>query len=367
MSSSTPPSSSTVTIAVEGCAHGELDGIYASLLATQERLGCKVDLLICCGDFQAVRNLVDLHSMACPVKFLSMNTFYKYYSGEKVAPVPTLFIGGNHEASNHLQELYHGGWVAPNIYYLGNSGVVRFGGLRIAGISGIFKSGDYRKGVYEQIPYDRSTTRSVFHTREIDAFKLAQVSGAVDIGLSHDWPRGVAPYGDTQSLLRKKPFFREEIERGELGSIPAEFLLQHLRPSFWFSAHLHVKFAALLPHAPRPGDKLLNQPSATAHPALEGAATETRTAVPAGLEDENEIDLDDEDLQHDEGVCEPDGAAGCCDSTDHAQAGQAVLSAPADPSQGHPPTPVLVAGRPVRIAQHMFLPVLSLCGTQMWY
>lgn len=31
----------------------------------------------------------------------------------------TVFIGGNHEASNHLQELPYGGWVAPNIYYLG--------------------------------------------------------------------------------------------------------------------------------------------------------------------------------------------------------------------------------------------------------
>jgi lariat debranching enzyme len=34
-----------------------------------------------------------------------MNTFYKYYSGEAVAPIPTIFIGGNHEASNHLWEL----------------------------------------------------------------------------------------------------------------------------------------------------------------------------------------------------------------------------------------------------------------------
>ena len=39
----------------------------------------------------------------------------------------------------------YGGWVAPNIYYLGNAGVVQFGGLRIAGLSGIYKSNDYRK------------------------------------------------------------------------------------------------------------------------------------------------------------------------------------------------------------------------------
>jgi len=53
--------------------------------------GRKIDLLICCGDFQAVRNLDDLECMACPVKYRHMASFYKYFSGEKVAPYPTLF------------------------------------------------------------------------------------------------------------------------------------------------------------------------------------------------------------------------------------------------------------------------------------
>ena len=37
------------------------------------------------------------------LNFQDMCTFYKYYSGEAIAPVLTLFIGGNHEASNYLQ------------------------------------------------------------------------------------------------------------------------------------------------------------------------------------------------------------------------------------------------------------------------
>ena len=53
-------------------------------------------------------------------------------------------VGGNHEAANHLWELHYGGWVAPNIYYLGAAGVVQFGGLRIAGLSGIFNPRHYR-------------------------------------------------------------------------------------------------------------------------------------------------------------------------------------------------------------------------------
>lgn len=53
-------------------------------------------------------------------------------------------VGGNHEASNHLWELHYGGWVAPNIYYLGAAGVVNFGGVRIAGLTGIFNPRHYR-------------------------------------------------------------------------------------------------------------------------------------------------------------------------------------------------------------------------------
>lgn len=78
-----------------------------------------------------------------------MNTFYKYYSGEKQAPVLTIFVGGNHEAYNHLREIPYGGWVAPNIYYLGSSGVVNFRGLRIAGYSGIYSEEHYMKGTLE--------------------------------------------------------------------------------------------------------------------------------------------------------------------------------------------------------------------------
>lgn len=37
---------------MEGCCHGELDKIYETILKVEEREGIKIDLLICCGDFQ---------------------------------------------------------------------------------------------------------------------------------------------------------------------------------------------------------------------------------------------------------------------------------------------------------------------------
>lgn len=173
---------------------------------------------------------------------------FRYYSGEKKAPVLTLFIGGNHEASNYLQELPYGGWVAPNIYYLGYAGVVNVNGIRIGGISGIYKGHDYLKGRFEFSPFNESTKRSVYHIRQIDVFRLKQLTPGIDILLSHDWPRGVTDYGNKNQLLRFKPAFREDIEDNKLGSPPCEDLLRTLKPPYWFSAHLHCKFSALIPH-----------------------------------------------------------------------------------------------------------------------
>ncbi|XP_004518449.1 lariat debranching enzyme isoform X2 [Ceratitis capitata] len=235
-------------VAVEGCAHGELEKIYETIQCLENEEGFKVDLLLCCGDFQATRNLEDLQTMAVPQKYLDICTFYKYYSGELVAPILTIFIGGNHEASNYLQELPYGGWVAPNIYYLGYAGVVNVNGIRIAGLSGIYKGHDYLRGRFEFAPYSDSTRTSVYHVRQLEVFRLKQLTGTIDIFMSHDWPRGIYNYGNKSQLARFKPHFRDEMDKGQLGSRPCEDLLKLLKPKYWFAAHLHCKFAAVVPH-----------------------------------------------------------------------------------------------------------------------
>ena len=244
-------------VAVEGCCHGELDPIYRALAERERRDGKKADVLIICGDFQAIRNVADFESMAVPEKYRKLNTFYKYYKGEARAPVLTLVIGGNHEASNYMHELFYGGWLAPNIYYLGAAGVVRLGGLRIAGMSGIFKEHNYERGHFERPPYNKGSVRSVYHIRKAEVFKLLQLQQPLDIFLSHDWPRGVANCGfcDRNSLLRKKPFFKKEVNTDTLGNPAAALLLQRLRPKRWFSAHLHTRFDATVYHGFQKNDR----------------------------------------------------------------------------------------------------------------
>lgn len=73
-----PAAAFDMKIAIEGCAHGELQQIYDTIEFIQSTENVKVDLLICCGDFQASRNLNDLNSMAIPKKFHDICTFYKW-------------------------------------------------------------------------------------------------------------------------------------------------------------------------------------------------------------------------------------------------------------------------------------------------
>lgn len=64
-------------IAVEGCCHGELDAIYDHIRDLENRNKYKVDLLLICGDFQAMRNLADLQCMSVPNKYKKLGGFYK--------------------------------------------------------------------------------------------------------------------------------------------------------------------------------------------------------------------------------------------------------------------------------------------------
>ena len=64
---------------ISGCLHGELDIVYNTIKFIEQQHNTKIDLLLVCGDFQAVRNEADLKCMAMPPKYRAMQQFWKYY------------------------------------------------------------------------------------------------------------------------------------------------------------------------------------------------------------------------------------------------------------------------------------------------
>lgn len=251
--------------------------------------------------------------MSVPTKYLELGDFPDYYAGRRKAPYLTIFVAGNHEASSHLGELHYGGWVAPNIYYMGAANVLRLGPIRIMGMSGIWKGFDFRKPHFERLPYNESDKKSFYHVREIDVRKLLQIRTQVDVGISHDWPRAVEKHGRKEVLFKMKPDFERESNDGTLGNPAAANVMDRLRPRYWFSAHLHCKFTAIKDYSSEPAVQAeqsnTRQVSTPQEPAPAPAASNP-DEIDLGFEDEptdaagpapaalnpDEIDLDlDED------------------------------------------------------------------------
>lgn len=106
--------------------------------------------------------------------------------------------------------------------------------------------------VLERPPLERGALKSIYHVRNVDVYRLkclSQSKNRLDLMMSHDWPLGIEQHGDTNGLIKRKPFFRKEIQENDLGSPPNREVMDTVKPKWWFSAHLHVKFRASLNHS----------------------------------------------------------------------------------------------------------------------
>ena len=234
----------TLNIIITGCIHGSLDKMYNDIKEYSSKNNKKIDLVLCTGDFECMRTENDLTFLSCPEKYREMGDFYKYYTSKIIAPYLTIFIGGNHEASNYLEQNYYGGWVAPNIYYLGRSGLINVKGIRIGGISGIFNKYDYFRGNFEKEEKDiKGDKKSIFHLREFDVVKMSHVKNKIDIFMTHDWPTNLISEEDKDDVFQKKPHFKNDILEGTLGSYPGEFILKYLKPNYFICGHMHFYYS----------------------------------------------------------------------------------------------------------------------------
>lgn len=92
--------------------------------------------------------------------------------------------------------------------------------------------------------------------------------------------------------------FEKESYDGTLGNPAATYVLDRLRPPYWFSAHMHCKFSALKTFPPPTGGQAeaasaesQSEPSASASAS---APAQVQAAEPQANPDEIDLDMDDD-------------------------------------------------------------------------
>ena len=53
-------------VAQVGCLHGEVDKMYEKLRDWETLNAKKIDIVLCAGDFQSLRDMDDLDALKCP-------------------------------------------------------------------------------------------------------------------------------------------------------------------------------------------------------------------------------------------------------------------------------------------------------------
>jgi len=205
--------------------------MYIAAQDWQQRHGKTIDAVLQVGDFETIRNPQDFEHYYAPQKFHHISDIAEYCKGLKRAPFFTVFIGGNHEAWSVLKEHRNGGFICPEVYFLGRANVIDVNGVKIGGLTGIFNRKHYRNPLPEQPGYDWK-----FY-REEDVKKLEQrieEEGRVDVLLLHDW---VKPYSAIE--VQEESQVPVLLKRSAVAS-PTLCVVQRYHPQHLFMGHRHI-------------------------------------------------------------------------------------------------------------------------------
>ena len=230
-------------ILVTGCLHGEWDLLCDTVEGLLQK-GKQIDLIIVTGDAQTMRTEEDMKSIAVPAKYKRMGSFHKLYNGERRIPRPTIVVGGNHESSDFLYLLPFGGWLAPDVFYVGRASSLLVGDVTISSISGLYKQDFYYEKVNEKYPIrSGDDLQKCYHIRAFSDFQLLGLDNT-KIMLSHDWPSGIPKEYGGSYLQRRKNTLIESDQKNTFGLDKGLEMIEKFKPSIWFASHHHVYFRA---------------------------------------------------------------------------------------------------------------------------
>lgn len=208
---------------------GDIHGHWIDFQDTVSRIhdNAPLDIVLQCGDAQPFRDEQDLEYMHCPKKYRKQGDFRLFHEGKEEFPAPLLFIGGNHEPWNYLDENHGHGTLAPNIEFLGRVGMREIGGVRIAGLSGVY-SPNYFDAPHLQVPYRVEKRKQATYYNNFDIDKALRFTN-VDILLLHEWP-------DLMNHAKNESW---PSHWQSVGSEQLSLLVDLLNPHWCFCAHMH--------------------------------------------------------------------------------------------------------------------------------
>lgn len=233
--------SSDLYFAAVGDVHGHIYTTIGLLQNWEQKNQKSLDFVLQVGDFEAHRDTDDLLTMDAPTKYKTLGDFKDFYSNKVRFPYPLYFIGGNHESYGFLDRFPNGKEIAPNFNYIGRVNLIELAGLRIVGVSGIYKP--------ELFERER---RSVFErnhsNKEYIAFNQAEISQAmdyenVDILLLHDWATNIISPAALKLFQQRYSNARHQ----QIGNKYARLLIETLQPKLVLCGHLHFKYHCSLP------------------------------------------------------------------------------------------------------------------------
>jgi len=203
-------------ICAAGDIHGAIDRMYDEILAFEGSLGVRFDYVLHVGDFGIWPdpNRIDKATR----KHDQAGDFGKWFAERRTMPRKTIFIKGNHEDFDWLDEQLSDE-ILPGLHYLRNGRTIDLGErrdvVRVGGIGGCYSASDYpRKS--KQL---RGSQKAHYTHDEIEA-----LARGIDILLLHDAPAGVrfaaghtsAAEGLRELIARTRPlacFFGHHHER----------------------------------------------------------------------------------------------------------------------------------------------------------
>jgi len=237
---------SDIYFAAVGDVHGNIYTMLGLLQSWSQKHQKELSFVLQVGDFEAHRHAQDLLSMDAPTKYKTLGDFADFYTEKAYFPYPLWFIGGNHESYGWLDMFPQGKEIAINFNYLGRVNSIDLAGLKIVGVSGIYKpelfAANKRPSAAEIEKYSNKKYISFLESEIAQAIDYDRA----DILLLHDWPAGIISPEALKIFQQRYSNARYQ----EIGNEYARLLVEALQPKLVLCGHLHFKYRYCLSLSP---------------------------------------------------------------------------------------------------------------------